>query len=325
MKRILSFDIAKCLCTLWIVGVWHLYGYSSTSLMDNIFGQSVTVVVLSCFMFISGLLSQKYFFNDKMECLKFYKKKALRFWILLLISCASLHFAGVIIGKTWFSDSLQLLLCMLGFSSFFPPIPGTVWFMSMLMLFYELTPIVKRNNYKNTLISGGIIYCLFIIVQLCGHPIDRGLFVYFPFYLVGLIFPFRIIQDYQNKRLMPLLLIVLAFCIILIFPESTSFLTVVKHLLVSIIGIGIILSISYKLEKHINKIGLRIVNFISYSSLCLYLFHRHVYQLILFLCKIVNVYPNYVIMLCFMLPVAIVMSFYVQKYYDLLLNKIIKV
>lgn len=55
-SRDLSFDVTRVVCTLWIVGIWHLMNYipnQAPAALTTGIGEPVTITALSCFMFIS--------------------------------------------------------------------------------------------------------------------------------------------------------------------------------------------------------------------------------------------------------------------------------
>lgn len=71
-SRDLSFDVTRVVCTLWIVGIWHLMNYipnQAPAALTTGIGEPVTITALSCFMFISGYFLRKYPFRDRADVL----------------------------------------------------------------------------------------------------------------------------------------------------------------------------------------------------------------------------------------------------------------
>lgn len=62
IKRGATFDIVRCLCILWIVGVWHMKDYLSLDITDEAmhFGELITTSLLGAFTFMSGFFLKKY-------------------------------------------------------------------------------------------------------------------------------------------------------------------------------------------------------------------------------------------------------------------------
>ena len=158
LKRDYALDIVRVICTFWIIGVWHLCNYceSTTFISSSTLCSNVTITVLSCFMFLSGYLLKKYEFCKKTDVLAFYKKRFFRFWILFFVASSALYVAGEFIGSKWFVSFLQYFFTIIGISSFFSPHPPTLWFMSMVMLFYIITPfLLWSNRRKNVIVAWG--------------------------------------------------------------------------------------------------------------------------------------------------------------------------
>lgn len=323
--RNLGLDIAKCICTLWIVGVWHLTGYLNSTVTDSNVCGAITMTVLFCFMFISGMLMQKYDFNNLVDVKTFYLKRFWRFWILLLISCVSLFLAGLAVHKEWFVSIQQLILTICGLSSVFPPIPGTIWFMSMLMLFYMLTPIIRRKkNVVYTILSAFVVYLVFIILQVFGDGVDRGLFVYFPAFVLGLISPLDRVSKLTAKLSLCLYSII-AWPIIVLSTKSieNNVLNIVIQIVFSIFGTISLLGIGNLLSKVKGKVIIQCISVLSYSSLCLYLFHRQVYQGILFITRTLGIETSLLLMYIIMLPIALLVAYFIQKIYDKTISGIV--
>lgn len=147
-SRDLSFDVTRVVCTLWIVGIWHLMNYipnQAPAALTTGIGEPVTITALSCFMFISGYFLRKYPFRDRADVLTFYRKRFSRFYGLYFLSAITLLIGGFFTDKSWFDSYHQFFLTLCGLTTFSPPQPGTLWFMSMLMFFYLVTPFIMAN------------------------------------------------------------------------------------------------------------------------------------------------------------------------------------
>lgn len=130
--------------------------------------------------------------------------------------------------------------------------------------------------------------------------------LYFPFYILGLInsqnIIIKIIQKFKFS---------IPICCIIVFFNNDSFLYLYVYICAAII---LIFFIGKSTEKYFNKNALLwVIQMISYSSLCAYLFHRQIIKLLLIIG--VEVY---------FIPIIIFPIFYIiQKSYDWMLNKII--
>ena len=133
IKRIPQYDIARALCVLYIVVFWHGHDYLGE---DFILGSDLTFVcekfttiVLACFTFISGYFLRKYNFDTLADVKSFYVKRIKRFYVLFFISALLLFI------MKWM-DLKCFITTVLGIGTFSLPSCRTLWYMSMLMLFY---------------------------------------------------------------------------------------------------------------------------------------------------------------------------------------------
>lgn len=116
-SRDLSFDVTRVVCTLWIVGIWHLMNYipnQAPAALTTGIGEPVTITALSCFMFISGYFLRKYPFRDRADVLTFYRKRFSRFYGLYFLSAITLLIGGFFTDKSWFDSYHQFFLTLCG-------------------------------------------------------------------------------------------------------------------------------------------------------------------------------------------------------------------
>ncbi len=130
--RVISIDIARVLCMIWIVGFWHMGAYVG---IDNInFGNgTVTHGALAAFTFFSGLFLGK----KSIGAWEFYKARFVRLYPLFFLSCLIVY-----IGKGGINYFAHLLCSLTGLSIFMPPHTPTLWYVDMLLVMYALTPLL---------------------------------------------------------------------------------------------------------------------------------------------------------------------------------------
>lgn len=307
-NRILLFDIARSLCVIWIVAFWHMLDYfgKSKGYVDYGF---VTIGVLSCFTFLSGLFVGK----KKMTAIKFYKERFKRFWLLLLISALSFYVVGYIDNFPTFIGTITGLSC-LGL-----PWARTLWYFSMLILFYLLTPLflgVKKTIRKRVLL-GLTIYVAFCGIAMLRNtpPYNDRVVMYFPYYLLGIVTPLHLAKKFKTLKV--IIIMSLSVCVLwglsfLIIPYSMGLKSIAVFLAVLTIS-SIIESLSI---KFIDKIFL----IIAYIGMCAYLFHRQVYGI---LTKLSNYLLGglYLWEIPVMIFILLFASYYIQFLYDKLIKK----
>ena len=268
MKRIYEFDVIRSLCFIWIVAVWHLNSYLISSLhysgyVLDLF-HNITYAALGMFTFLSGVLLSKYQFYSFKDLSSFYKKRLSKFFLLLLISTLSYRIVGWI-------DTKQVFQVICGVNLFLGPSVPTLWFFSMMVFFYIVTPIIMLCYSKKyqTLFRLSISLCVYLLI--CADVIlfssyNRLLF-YFPIYFLGLYMGSDKLLSLIHSKWLYFLI---PFCLLLFIGRL--------HPIISELTGGILFILGGKLAfPLINNFW----RFVSISSMIAYLFHRQYFSLIM--------------------------------------------
>lgn len=317
-KRILGFDVARIFSIIWIVAVYHVLPSAGLPLTSQI--KIITYTSLGIFTFLSAfLLTSRYSFDDLGGTLLFYKKRVLRFYPLFLLSSVIL----CAIGYNTLSTTLKGLL---GISPFWKPHPTTMWYCAMLILLYLITPIWATGGLKKQIVKFVATMAIICLIEIEFHTVVPRTFCYYPVYFMGIIVAQRgynfFLSLIKNARfaLVSLLFFLLLF-LLAWFINDTAFV-----IFCSMIGIISMLSVYMNIGEWINKKSNkkleRTILMLSYSSMCMYLFHREVH------CLFLSIYKpsNPIIMLLYLgligLLITIPLSYYIQLIYDKSINKI---
>lgn len=322
-KRDISFDVARALSALWVVGVWHLLCYDTSIDYANWTTQQVTDVFLSVFMFLSGFMLGKYSFASWRDVLVFYKKRFWRFYVLYVLSSVTLYIGGMIIGNQIYAGVEQLFLSFLGLNVLFPPHLGTLWFISMIMFFYLFTPLLSfrwKSRVTNYVVALVVLLFFLLWREVTGY-VENYVCYMFPVYTLGLLLPHEITIKAKKT---PVVAVVCLLVFITVIPvvkyiSHLKVLSLLIKLLCLLLGVFFVLGISEFLSH--NRFARWFFEWVAYSSLCVYLFHRHVYSLLHSLAEHMNVTINIFILWLVFLPTALVCAFLIQKLYDRLLSK----
>ena len=327
MKRVITFDNIRAFCVLWIVGFWHMIGYwnpeYNLSRSSDDVCQIITWTALAAFTYISG-----YFLGSKKtssfnDILEFYKKRFKRFYVLFFCSCTSLFIAGIVLskygaGQLWFPNVSDYFLSIIGLSTYIGNPPATLWYFCMLMSFYFITPLLTfSDKYLYKIIVGSILILGFFFLELFLNCDYRN-YLYFPFYLLGIL---KILKP--NRMSIWKYILFLTLYIILCLYQSAFGLIYNPILIICESLIGIILLIG--LANFISYFTKRVDSYlalISYSSMAAYLFHRQISGLF----KVI-LPPDIITPLTTTLvyvPIIFVCGYFIQKIYDLLINRINK-
>lgn len=299
--RILLPDIARSLCVLEIVAFWHIFDYCAPVAWKDDFS-FWTHGSLACFTFISGLFCGKKEMNFK----KFYLSRMKRFLPMLAIALILFCIFQITSFKV-------AIITLLGISCFTPYQPLTLWYFAMIILFYWLTPILLytkngRCEQKTFIYRSIFVYFIFIVISSI-IVIDNRIIVYYPFYVLGIIFPLKKLElfHYNYKSILLIGLVILSlnyFCHLLIHDILSDIIMAAGSML-------LILSFSAFIE---NYGGVRmIVKFLSYISMSAYLFHRIVYLVTKRVLK--EDYIN-ICQVVLMVITLFVISYLIQKFYD---------
>jgi surface polysaccharide O-acyltransferase-like enzyme len=294
-NRLILFDILRAISTIWIVLIWHAKDYTTIYSYETI-GGSITTSVLAAFVFTSGFFLGK----KKLDAVHFYKNRFTRLMIPLLISCVILRLIDFI------PSTRSVILTPIGLCCFVPPMPPTIWFIAMIILFYWVTPLLlyktndldKKKKYKIIIVRAIVIFAVFILLR----PNTKVL-RYFPFYVIGILLTTENIKTMLKIKL-PFKLLFLALWILITVMTRDIF----------AIPIGVLLLIWFSdyLTKCV-KIK-KIFTYISYSSMFAYLFHRAFYSLLAFL-----PYTSEWLRVAEIIAIGIgtfILSYFMQKGYD---------
>lgn len=319
-NRYVSIDIARALFTLEIIAFWHMLNYLPHSMKlvgiyENI-AELLTISSLSGFAYISGYCLNKYHINSVKDVFFFYKRRIIRFYFFFFLSVLSLYVGSSLFSKVWFVSISQIFVTLSGLSTFYSIKPPTVWFISMLLLFYMITPFILylKSNSKR-LISGLLILLFFYGLHLFVF-VDATFFQYFPFYLLGLLKPQYLMFKIKKNKYLTFILSFLIFILNAFFYfKFKAYPCLFFYML---IGIALCFSISFIIEsyKHYS-----LFIFISFSSMVAYLFHRQVYQVFDYLFKLVGLQFNVIFALLVIVPLLFVASYYAQYLYNKIIFK----
>ena len=321
-NRVNYFDNCRAICMLWIVGVWHLLDYGDhTSISGTAIGTSITTGVLAAFTFISGYFLGKSKVETRKDILLFWKKRLLRFYPLFFLSCTSLYLIHLIFGYNYITSFKQYILTLIGLSDFLGAPPLTVWYISMLMLYYFITPlIIKIGNLRKQIIIIAALYLALICLCTLKLGVYVKVIIHFPFYFVPVLFPemMRRIVDRLNILSIIAAISVWLGIILIIHPKLYVYILILTSILILIA----LISLSKIIAK--NELVNKVLYKVSYASMAAYLFHRQWYGMFVYIVnqfyrneKGIPLWAAYIVML----PTLIVISYVTQQIYDKIVER----
>jgi peptidoglycan/LPS O-acetylase OafA/YrhL len=318
LNRNIGIDFLRGLSILYIVGFWHMFNYTTAfPEYNNILTYRFTLVILGTFVFISGyFVGMKDITINKHSIIEFYKQRLLRIYPLYLIAIILFTLLNLSNLKT--SIKAGLLISMI-----IEPAPPTLWFIAMLMLFYVTSPLLiyaSKTIQAKRLMS----YYLITIIALIAYSyftkkLDIRLVMYFPSFALGVFIANNNIELVE-KKYNASALIVTTFCILL------SFVTTPNSQLNEMLNAPMILLCSYFLFRVAKKIVFssnqtcRVIAILSYSSYCMYLFHRPIYIILNKFYFPEEYLYQVVYLVVFCMPCILLFSFIFQKAFDITIN-----
>jgi len=319
MQRNITIDFIRGFCMMYIVGIFHMTQYLGEYyyLNNNIYGNSFMCSCLGTFSFISGyLIGTKYICNNISDAFVFYRKRIVRFYPLFVVSSILLYLIS-------FNDLQQTVNGLFGLSSFEKKGTLTLWYISMIMVFYLITPIILKEK-KVRIIRSFFVFIGFCILSQIIFIDKRFIFNLF-LYLSGICLSlkdidfFRRVINTRLKRFFVGMGLLLYFILFFNLGTLNSF---IIRKIIECLGVYVIVILAFFCLKQVGNS--KLVYFFSYISMACYLFHRFTYWLALQIYQPDEIIFKLLYLVFIALPFGILFSYTIQKSYDLLLYKLNK-
>lgn len=293
---------------LYIIAFWHLSGYSEFFYVP--FGEFLKNASLGLFMYVSGyLLGGKYIITTPLEAWTFIKNRFLRIYPLYVISLLLFWFHSAISTRT-------LICSLFGVSSFFPPQPPTLWFVSMLFVFYTFFIIISGSFFKYKIILSTIFYMALLVLCSYYKTIDHRILYYSPCFFIGVISSERSSNYWGKCRGFISSLSVFILCVgILYYKIEIGFIPCCfLRGLISLSGAYIILFIANQLNRipNIEKV----FRPLSYASMAAYMFHRQIISIIRYMYWPAPSIGRVLYLYLICVPIVLVAGYLIQFSYD---------
>lgn len=314
-ERNFAIDLLRAIMVFYIVGWWHLLAYVGNGVEHvNWVSNSLTNVVLGSFTFLSGYgLGSSKDGTVKRSIWRFYRRRLARIYPLYLLALA-------LFVVVWLTDPFSALKAAFGLSMFWPEPPMTLWFITMILVFYLLTPGLLRFGPAATGLLALSLWTAFLLFNRLVHAIDTRLLMFFPTFVAGLIWRRFRTMGWARWGLIWLLGFLLAFW-------STQYDKPGSALQSSILSIPAVLtgSVVFLLaaERWGAKLGsTQLIQWIGYASFSIYLFHRVIYTLAFRAWNPHSEWQQLAYLLLFGLPLSLFVGYAIQSTYDFLVVEI---
>jgi peptidoglycan/LPS O-acetylase OafA/YrhL len=311
--RLLYMDFLRAIAILYIVVVHHLDDYAGNiyqSKLDDI----LRALCLGLFMFISGyLLSLNAPIHNKGDLWDFMRRRFLRIYplyvlaLFLFMLCSIMSFKSVLLH-------MALLNVLLNKSVI------TLWFVSIICIFYIIYPIiVYKYSVPKTVIIFVSLCSVFILLKETLGLLDETLILYFPLFILGIVsLKHKLIDRFIHNRIFVICSILVFIVSTYLYFEAPKFHQIFEILLM-MSAVPFLILIGKLVSPIVNK---RVYVNIAYASFCMYLFHRVIYYLITHIYSPSNNIYMVIYLTLIAVPIVYVTSFYLQKYYDRITRRI---
>lgn len=308
-KRNLSIDLIRGISILYIVGFWHLMDYTNHyEWYQNSITTRVTVFVLSLFVMISGyLIGLEGGELTKNNIISFYKNKFVRIYPPYLIAVLCFILLGI-------GNRIDLIKSIFAFSIVYEPSPPTLWFVTMLIPFYILSPFLVHlsSNLRHYFVFTLWVVLSMLLYEYLFETLDIRITLYFLSFSVGILIP--AVKD-KLLTFSPKSYVVASLLALLI-----SYLNMekVEYSLFSMpLAVFPALSILvFSMEHKIYTSCSDSIIFLSTASYFMYLFHRPLFHILMHLCSPKNELFQGLYLIFFCLPVIVLFSWVGQKTYN---------
>jgi peptidoglycan/LPS O-acetylase OafA/YrhL len=346
-KTIAEFDVMRSLA-IFIILFHHLPDYSFNFYDLKFFGINYDLSVLNdlnryfglgIFFFISGyLLDASTQLRSKEDAKKFLISKAIRIFPLYIaaLSIFILIFSFAIERLSAFSvlihlAGLQMIFCVWSCDPIL-----TLWFVSLIVVYYGLFIVLQMlaGTTRSIIVWSGVILLVCVILNYLFGVIDKKVILYLPIFIGGIIVSkeslLSKVRGSSALALFILMATVILCYVAIVYPEITlgpkkpaafSQYGLYAFVCTNLIMFTFVL-IMYYASKRVCSLGLSVCfSQISYSSYCIYLFHRPVLWLLLKFFNPSNDLLRAAYVILVGLPLVVLVAYSIQRSYDSLLKE----
>ncbi len=306
--RFIEIDILRVIAISFIIMVRHIDDYASEMFQSQLV-RDLTHVSLGILVLISGYLLVKTttIFRSIADIKSYLYKKILRIYPLYVLVLFLFYLLSII-------SSNQLYSGLLFYNLFNGEHILTLWYISMLMFFYIIFIALnyKSNTLRLFLISAAIFFLL-IVEKLTLNRLDGNLILYFPSFICGIFIAKY--SHYLKLTINKSIFMIGLFLIVLFLKHlAPSKLGIIK---VNMMIVSFALPSMYFFSKiKIHAVIRKFIINLSYASFCMYLAHRIIFEIALFIYKPTSDIATLLYLYLVAIPIICTLAFYTQKFYD---------
>jgi peptidoglycan/LPS O-acetylase OafA/YrhL len=314
-KRISHLDALRAFAILYVVGFWHLSDYSPAfPSFDNDIMLLITDCVLGLFVFVSGILiASRYYLDDSLSVLNFYGRRFFRIYPMFFVALTGYFITNIIPFSLYLKSTFFLNI-------FLDQNLLTLWFVTMLFVFYGATPLYLcsysiRKSFYLTII--------FFLTLLLIHHFTSFIDARLPKFLIPYVGGVITARNSSHQRILSykcitwVLLIPLLFITLKINAINNVYARLVMSDLAILLSIPVFWRLGYFFSKNIKE---GTIYFLSYSSYAMYLIHRMLFKVAVHVYQPTTLVSSILYLAGFVLTITIALSYLFQLFYDAMLR-----
>jgi peptidoglycan/LPS O-acetylase OafA/YrhL len=319
--RLQAFDLIRLLAVAYVISLRHIPNYLTQD-RTGALSTMVTYLMLGCLVFVSGhVLARRYpALGDWKGTRSFLTRRLLRVYPLYVVA---------LLGYVVYDRSLtpgNIAAHLLSLNLVLTPATGeplrTIWFVSMIILYYFA--YVGFAGMKNALLV--IVAVLATLVLLAVNTwtgyTDERLALFLPLFAAGIVMARR--QVLPRLRAAPVLISAAVFVSCGIAQLVNVRLPALPEALLAIVWmLSGLLPVWTAASWVIRKLGWgKWAGRLCYASFCGYLFHRHIYRILLLILPPSSSGGTVLYLALVGVPLAFLAGFCVQSAYDRLVSRL---
>jgi len=314
-KRRTDLDALRGFAILYIVGFWHLRGYSDAlSFLKTPATLFLTRLVLGLFTFVSGyLMAAQYTFSDGSQVLAFYRRRFVRIYPLYLAALSGFLALGLV-------ELQSVIPAALLVNTLLDVHVMTLWFVSMLAILYLLTPVyLYRFSLARTALLTGALWAVLVIVHETTDLVDPRLPQYLVSFVAGIVLAHR---PRWEKRVQSGSALVA--CALILGVTFMLFDRKENPLQIALVDGAILASIPLCLALGQTLAGWmpqQALSALSYAGFVTYLVHRMTFELGVRLYQPAGLAGSILYLGGIVLPLTFLAGFGIQKGYDRVIQR----
>jgi peptidoglycan/LPS O-acetylase OafA/YrhL len=319
--RLQPLDLMRLTAVAYVISLRHIPNYLAWVHL-GVLDTMVTYLLLGCLVFISGyVLARKYpVLGGRTGIFRFLLRRLLRVYPLYVVA---------VFGYVVYDRSLTLvnivahLLCL---NLVLTPGTGeplrTIWFVSMIVLFYvAYVGFARMKTVVLAAVAGAATVALLVVHMKTGYT-DERLALFVPLFAAGIVMARQqvLVQPRPRTVFVSTVVFVLSGVAELVSLPLAALPAACLRIVWMLSGI---LPVWIAASWLVRKLGWgRLVSSLCYASFCAYLFHRHVYRILLLVFQPTNDAGAALYLALVGVPLAFLVGFLVQAAYDRLVLRL---